>query len=80
MDIGKHKVLVMRVESKPWQMEGNSGTATTVRFMDEGKVYKAKITPDLYEAAKGLVQVTKVVTLELDAYDEKPRLLCSKIE
>lgn len=80
MDIGKHGVLLMRADAKPWQMEGNSGTAYSVRFMNEGKVFRARITEALFKEVKDLQQVDAIVSLSLDAYNERLRLQCDAVE
>jgi len=80
MDIGKYSVLLMRVESKPWQIEGNSGVATTVHFMEGGKVYKAKTSEAIFEQFKEVVQKEAVISLSLDSYNGVPRLICTGIK
>jgi hypothetical protein len=80
MDIGKYEVLIMRLEGKPWQMDSNSGVAYTLHFMENGRVFKAKITESVFKANKDKIQENGKVTLLLDSYNGVPRLLCSDIE
>jgi len=79
MDIGKYNVLVMRAESKPWQMGDASGISSTLRFMYQGKVFKARITQQLFDTVKDIVQEEAEVELSLDVYQETPRLICKSV-
>lgn len=74
MDIGEYSVLVMRVDAKPWSINDKTGVSYTLRFMENGMVFRAKLNQDQYEVLKDVVQVQKDIKLKLTAYNETPRL------
>jgi len=80
MELGEYKVLVMRLESKPWQMGDNSGVSSSIRFMANGIVFKAKISEDLFAKYKDLVQVEKRIVLSASSFNEVTKLAVSAIK
>jgi len=80
MEIGKYNVLVLRVEAKPWAINDNSGTAYSVRFLEEGRVFKAKTTEKVFNEFKDVVEKRAKLELKLSSFNEIAKLECSDME
>lgn len=80
MELGRQSVLLMRAESRPWDIGGQSGIAYSLFFLAGGKVYKARTTKELYSKVEGVVQQQVVLDLFVDSRNDNPRLECTDIE
>jgi len=80
MKIGKYDVLIMRLESRAWDFNEQSGTSYTIHFMSEGRVYKAKITKVLYDEYSDVVQKEGSISLVLESYNSVLKLSCVDID
>lgn len=76
MEIGNYNVLILRSEAKPWAINDSTGTAYSIRFLENGRVFKAKTTEQIFNQLKDVVEQRADLELRLSSYNELAKLEC----
>jgi len=64
----------LRADSRPYNFEGKEGVSYSARFLDEGFVFKARITETVFKELEHVIDQLGVCELVLSSYQDRLQL------